>query len=88
MYGRIKDDGSVELLETKFVIHDGLVIANPSEERLRDLGYKPIVKKSGVTAAEGTELTVRYEDSEAYISAWYEPKETSVTDGGSGGENE
>lgn len=69
MYGRIKDDGCIELLHSPVLKVEGRKIVNPKPEQLIKLGYKPIETE----IAEGAgPFKLRYSEEDERIVIKYE----------------
>ena len=75
MYGKMNDDGSVEIFTKKYVILDGVVFTNPDDSTLRTAGYKPIVYTGNVIVTSDSNLVVKYIERENYIQMWHETED-------------
>ena len=75
MYGKMNDDGSVEIFTKKYVILDGVVFTNPDDTTLRAAGYKPIVYTGNVIVTSDSNLVVKYIERENYIQMWHETED-------------
>lgn len=76
MYGKINDNGRIELLHSRVVTSDGRKIANPTKEQLLSLGYKEIVS----AVDEGAEaVRLEYVEEDEVIVIRY--KEDVANDG-------
>ena len=80
MYGKIKDDGSLEIFKEGFIVHSGFVITNPKEAILLSLGYKPLKNKGENIVSDDSRTIEGHEDCGDYISVWF--KGESKGDGG------
>lgn len=71
MYGRLNENGHLEVFSKKYLEKDGRIIVNPSDNILREAGYKPIVDADLPEAPRGATLTVDYVDAGDNIQVCY-----------------
>ena len=45
-YYKLKNDGSIESLENGVLCLDEMIYSNPSPERLKEHGYKPLISET------------------------------------------
>lgn len=75
MYGKMNNDGSVEIFSKKYVILDGVVFTNPDGDTLRMAGYKPVVDTGNVIVTSDSNLVVKYLDRGSFITMWHETED-------------
>ena len=71
MYAKINESGYPVFLTKHYVKAGSKLILNPTEDQLRQLGYKPLKKQAPPSIKEGSILTVSYVDSGDYIEEIY-----------------
>ena len=74
MYAKRIDESSIHCPDRPYLIMDGRIYANPSEEQLRLAGYKPLVERPCPLALERTH-TIYYEEDENYVYLCYRGEE-------------
>ena len=75
MYAKITKDGEIIKFDGGFIRNEEFVISNPSEDDLRDAGFKPLVDVSTVTETTDKRLVAKYAEEDDRIVVSYEAEE-------------
>ena len=71
MYGRIKENGTLEIYRKRYIKIGNTLITNPKEASMRDAGYKPLMPGEAPTLKPGQRLDISYVDDGNCIRSVY-----------------
>ena len=77
MYAKRMDDGRIRCLERPYLIENGRIYTNPTEQQLKNAGYKPLVERSCAPEVEAS-YTIHYEEDDANIYLCYRAQEETA----------
>ncbi|MBR7116656.1 MAG: hypothetical protein IKC87_03010 [Clostridia bacterium] len=72
MYGRIKENGTLEIYRKRYIKIGNTLITNPKESSMREAGYKPILLGDAPTLKLGQRLDISYVDDGDSIRSVYQ----------------
>lgn len=70
-YGKLTN-GTLETFKGKSIRHNGRIYVNPTEETLKELGYKPVIETEPPEIMEGYYISVVYTEDDDNIYVGYE----------------
>ena len=71
MYGRITENGALEIFSSRILISGTRKIINPKEKDLLANGYKPLTEGKQPTLSDGEVLSIEYVDMGDRIETVY-----------------
>lgn len=71
MYGRLDENGRLEIYDKPYIMLEGALVANPSDEVMASAGYKPLICERAPDVNPGEILEIRYADTGKAIEAVY-----------------
>ena len=74
MYAKRIDESRIHCPDRPYLIMDGKIFTNPSEQQLRLAGYKPLVERSCPPELERAHM-IYYEEDESYVYLCYRGEE-------------
>ena len=67
MYGKLDNNGEISIYNGFFIESGDMIITNPTEEDLKEAGYKPIEPNGYIIRTTTSKITVRYTDMGDFI---------------------